>query len=175
MPKERRAAKRRSECPLNASIEILGDRWSLLIVRDMMLRGFKSYKEFMDSYERIATNILADRLRKLEFHGIIEAQPDPLDGRKTNYVLTRKGIDLGPVMTEMVLWAGSHERVENQALIAQMRKDKVKFNAEIRARWEQDRAERESQYETAKSISGRRPRTSGTPLLQSPARQAQKI
>jgi DNA-binding HxlR family transcriptional regulator len=175
MAKERRAVKRRSECPLNASIEILGDRWSLLIVRDMMLRGFKSYKEFMDSYERIATNILADRLRKLEFHGIIEAEPDPLDGRKTNYVLTRKGIELGPVMTEMVLWAGAHERVENQALIAQMRKDKVKFNAEIRARWEQERAERESQREFAKSISGRPTRTSGIPLPPSGARQAQKI
>jgi DNA-binding HxlR family transcriptional regulator len=175
MAKERRAVKRRSECPLNASIEILGDRWSLLIVRDMMLRGFKSYKEFMDSYERIATNILADRLRKLEFHGIIEAEPDPLDGRKTTYVLTRKGIELGPVMTEMVLWAGSHERVENQALIAQMRKDKVKFNTEIRARWEQERAERESQREFAKSVSGRSTRTSGTPLPLSAARQAQKI
>jgi|HubBroStandDraft_6_1064221.scaffolds.fasta_scaffold415334_2 DNA-binding HxlR family transcriptional regulator len=175
MAKERRGVKRRSECPLNASIEILGDRWSLLIVRDMMLRGFKSYKEFMDSYERIATNILADRLRKLEFHGIIEAEPDPLDGRKTNYVLTRKGIELGPVMTEMVLWAGSHERVENQALIAQLRKDKVKFNAEIRARWEQERAERESRRDFAKSVSGRPTRTSGTPLPLSAARQAPKI
>src|SRR6201986_2221872 len=137
MAKERRAVKRRSECPLNASIEILGDRWSLLIVRDMMLRGFKSYKEFMDSYERIATNILADRLRKLEFHGIIEAEADPIDGRKLNYMLTRKGIDLGPVMTEMVLWAGSHERVENQELIERMCKEKVRFNKEKLMRWKQ--------------------------------------
>jgi len=175
MAKERRAVKRRSECPLNASIEILGDRWSLLIVRDMMLRGFKSYKEFMDSYERIATNILADRLRKLEFHGIIEAEPDPLDGRKLNYVLTRKGIELGPVMTEMVLWAGSHERVANQELITRMRKDKAKFNAEVRARWEQERAERQSQREFEKSVSGKLTRTSGTPLRPSAARQSQKI
>ena len=167
--------KRRSECPLNASIEILGDRWSLLIVRDMMLRGFKSYKEFMDSHERIATNILADRLRKLEFHGIIEAEPDPLDGRKLHYVLTQKGIDLGPVMTEMVLWAGSHERVANQELIARMRKDKAKFKAEIRARWEQDRAERQSQREFGKTASDKPTRTSGTPLPPSAARQSQKI
>jgi DNA-binding HxlR family transcriptional regulator len=156
-------------------VEILGDRWSLLIVRDMMLRGFKSYKEFMDSYERIATNILADRLRKLEFHGIIEAEPDPLDGRKLNYVLTRKGIDLGPVMTEMVLWAGSHERVANQELIGRMRKDKAKFNAEVRARWEQERAERQSQREFEKTASGKPTRTSGTPLPPSAARQSQKI
>jgi len=175
MAKERRAVKRRSECPLNASVEILGDRWSLLIVRDMMLRGFKSYKEFMDSYERIATNILADRLRKLEFHGIIEAEPDPLDGRKLNYVLTRKGIELGPVMTEMVLWAGSHERVANQELITRMRKDKAKFNAEVRARWEQERAKRQSQREFEKTASGKPTRTSGTPLPPSAARQSQKI
>jgi DNA-binding HxlR family transcriptional regulator len=175
MAKERPAAKRRSECPLNASVEILGDRWSLLIVRDMMLRGFKSYKEFMDSYERIATNILADRLRKLELHGIIEAQADPIDGRKLNYVLTRKGIELGPVMTEMVLWAGEHERVENQELIVRMRKDKAKFLVEIHARWEQDRAERESRREFAKSVSDRPTRTSGTPLPQPAARQSLKI
>ena len=175
MARERRAVKRRSECPLNASIEILGDRWSLLIIRDMMLRGFKSYKEFMESYERIATNILADRLRKLEFHEIIEAEPDPLDGRKLNYVLTQKGIDLGPVMTEMVLWAGSHERVANQELISRMRKDKVKFNAEVRARWEQDREERESRREFSKSLSDTPTRTSGTPLRRSAARQSQKI
>lgn len=175
MAKARRAMKRRSECPLNASVEVLGDRWSLLIVRDMMLRGFKSYKEFMDSYERIATNILADRLRKLEFHGIIEVEPDPLDGRKLNYVLTSKGIDLGPVMTEMVLWAGAHERVENQELIARMRKDKTKFIAEVRARWEHDRAERESRREFAKSLSDKPTRTSGTPPPYSAARQSQKI
>jgi len=98
-----------------------------------------------------------------------------MDGRKTNYVLTRKGIDLGPVMTEMVLWAGSHERVENQELIARMRKDKVRFNAEIRMRWEQERAERESRREFVKSTSDRPTRTSGTPLPQSAARQSQKI
>jgi len=69
---------RRSGCPLNASVEILGDRWSLLIIRDMMLRGFRTYKEFMGSYEGIATNILADRLRKLIAHGIITTRKKPI-------------------------------------------------------------------------------------------------
>jgi DNA-binding HxlR family transcriptional regulator len=128
--------KRRSGCPLNASVEILGDRWSLLIIRDMMLRGFRTYKEFLGSYEQIATNILADRLRNLEKHGIIATEEDPSDGRKVNYVLTKKGIDLAPVLTEMVLWAGVHEKTENQALVQLMRKDKEAFLAEIRARWE---------------------------------------
>src|SRR5271163_1673160 len=105
------APKRRSGCPLNASIEILGDRWSLLIVRDMMLRNFHSYKQFLESHERIATNILADRLRDLEKHGIITTQRDPADGRKVIYRLSAKGIDLAPVMAEMVLWSASHEDV----------------------------------------------------------------
>jgi DNA-binding HxlR family transcriptional regulator len=127
--------KRRSQCPLNASLEMLGDRWSLLIIRDMMLRGFRSYKEFMRCYEGIATNILADRLRKLVVYGIIDTQPDPEDGRKVVYQLTQKGIDLAPVLTEMVLWAAAHEDTGNQALVRQMREDKEKFLTGIRSRW----------------------------------------
>jgi DNA-binding HxlR family transcriptional regulator len=125
----------RSLCPLNASVEILGDRWSLLIIRDMMLRGFNSYKQFLDSYEGIATNILADRLAKLEANAIIARQPDPVDGRKIIYRLTAKGMDLAPVLTEMVLWAAAHEKVENQSLIRQIQKDKHKFLTAIRHRW----------------------------------------
>jgi DNA-binding HxlR family transcriptional regulator len=135
MPAGKPASKRRSGCPLNASVEMLGDRWSLLILRDMMLRGFRSYKEFLESYEGIATNILADRLRRLETYGIITTQPDPSDGRKTIYSLTPKGIDLAPVLTEMVLWAARHEETENQALVRQMQRDKQQFLAAIRKRW----------------------------------------
>jgi len=127
--------ERRSQCPLNASVEMLGDRWSLLIIRDMMLRGAHTYKEFLECYEGIATNILADRLRKLAAHGIITAEPDPADGRRLTYLLTAKGIDLAPVLTEMVLWAAAHEDTGNQALVRQMRDDKRKFLAGIRQRW----------------------------------------
>jgi DNA-binding HxlR family transcriptional regulator len=134
MPKKRRA-KRRSECPLNASVEMLGDRWSLLIIRDMMLRGFRTYKEFMECYEGIATNILADRLRKLIANKIIIAEPDPSDGRKLIYSLTARGIDLAPVLTEMVLWAAAHENTGNPALVRQMQADKAKFMAAVRERW----------------------------------------
>lgn len=136
MRKRKQPPKRRSGCPLNASVEILGDRWSLLIVRDMMLRGFRSYKEFLGSYEGIATNILADRLRKLVAHGIITTKRDSSDARKVTYVLTAKGIDLAPVLTEMVLWAAAHEKTENQALVRLMRKDKQKFLGKIRQRWD---------------------------------------
>jgi DNA-binding HxlR family transcriptional regulator len=131
----KRHAKRRSECPLNASVEMLGDRWSLLIIRDMMLRGFRTYKEFLECYEGIATNILADRLRKLVAYGILSTELDPSDGRKVIYLLTEKGIDLAPVLTEMVLWAAAHEDTGNQALVRQMQKDKKQFLAGVRKRW----------------------------------------
>src|SRR5207245_8046313 len=131
MPHKRPSPKGRSGCPLNGSVEILGDRWSLLIIRDMMLRGSRTYKEVRESYEVIATNILADRLRKLEAHGIITAERDPSDGRKLIYLLTAKGIDLAPVLTEMVLWAAAHEDTGNQALVRQMQKDKEQFLAAV--------------------------------------------
>jgi DNA-binding HxlR family transcriptional regulator len=114
---------------------MLGDRWSLLIIRDMMLRGSQSYKEFLECFEGIATNILADRLRKLVEYGIITTQPDPRDGRKVIYRLTQKGIDLAPVLTEMVLWANAHEDTGNQPLVQLMRNDKEKFIAGVRRRW----------------------------------------
>ena len=127
--------KRRSGCPLNASVEMLGDRWSLLILRDIMLRGFNTYKEFLSSYEGIATNILADRLRRLQKYGIIETQADASDGRKVIYVLTKKGIDLAPVMAEMVLWAAAHETTGNQDLVRALKKDKTGLIEAIQRRW----------------------------------------
>ena len=140
MTRKKVSPKRRSGCPLNASVEMLGDRWSLLIIRDMMLAGACTYKTFLGCYEGIATNILADRLRKLVAYGIITTEPDPSDGRKVIYVLTQKGIDLAPVLTEMVLWAAAHEDTGNQALVRQMREDKEKFVAGVR----QQRAHRVS-------------------------------
>ena len=129
------SSNRRSGCPLNASVEMLGDRWSLLIIRDMMVRGYRTFKEFLSSDEGIATNILADRLRRLEDYGIIVSRPHPSDGRKLDYLLTKKGMDLAPVLTEMVLWAAAHEETGNQALVRQIKKDKAKFLADVRRRW----------------------------------------
>ena len=139
VPSKKPAPKRRSGCPLNASVEMLGDRWSLLILRDMMLRGFHSYRQFLDSYEGIATNILADRLKRLIAHGIVTTQEDSADGRRLIYVLTPKGLDLAPVLTEMVLWAAKHEKTENQALIRQMQKDKSGFIATVQQRYLQSK------------------------------------
>ena len=114
---------------------MLGDRWSLLIIRDMMVRGSRRFKEFLGSDEGIATNMLADRLRRLEDHGIIASEADPSDGRKLIYTLTPKGIDLAPVLTEMVLWAARHEETGNQALVRTLQTDRQRFLEQVRERW----------------------------------------
>jgi DNA-binding HxlR family transcriptional regulator len=119
---------------------MLGDRWSLLIIRDMMVRGFQTYNEFLQSHEKIATNILADRLRKLEAQGIVTTKQHSSDGRKRIYSLTKKGIDLAPVLTELVLWAAAHENTGNQDLIRQIKKDKQKFLAAAQRNWAKNKA-----------------------------------
>src|SRR5690242_19165437 len=88
----------RSGCPVSMSLEVLGDKWSLLIVRDLMVRGLRTFKEFQESGEGIASNVLADRLRQLEADGIVMAQTDVADARRVKYRLTEKGIDLAPVL-----------------------------------------------------------------------------
>src|ERR1051326_9512285 len=97
-------SKHRSGCPVSISLEAFGDRWSLLIIRDLMVRGYRTFKEFEQAGEGIATNILADRLRKLKKAGIIASERDAKDRRQLNYRLTEKGIDLAPVMLELLVW-----------------------------------------------------------------------
>lgn len=135
MDKRKAAVTRRSGCPLNASVEMLGDRWSLLIIRDMMIHNYRAFHQFLGSEEKIATNILADRLRRLESYGIIASEKDPRDGRRLVYALTAKGIDLAPVLAEMVLWAARHEETGNQELVRELRAHKEKLITEVRQRW----------------------------------------
>lgn len=129
-------SRRRSGCPVSVSLEVFGDRWSLLIVRDMMVRGFRTFKEFEESGEGIATNILADRLRKLEVSGIISSEGAATDRRKINYRLTKKGIDLAPVLLELLIWGARHEQTGTPcALIEDMAKHREQILAEVRRRW----------------------------------------
>src|SRR6266852_3389790 len=128
--------KRRSGCPVSISLEMLGDRWSLLIIRDLMVRGFRTFKEFEESGEGIATNILADRLQKLEGAGIITAEVEETDGRRVNYRLTEKGIDLAPVLLELLIWGARHEEAGvSCTLIEKMAKNREQVLAETRRRW----------------------------------------
>jgi len=131
-------SKPRSGCPVSISLEVFGDRWSLLIVRDLMVRGFRTFKEFQQAGEGIATNILADRLKKLEAAGIIDPEPEQTDGRKVNYRLTEKGIGLAPVMLELLIWGARHEQTAAPcAFIARMEKNREWVLAEVRRRWEE--------------------------------------
>ena len=98
----------RSDCPINIALEVLGDSWSLLIVRDLMFKGRKTFKEFLEAEEGIASNILTDRLARLEGSGIIARKPDPTDARRFTYRLTETGVDLAPMMVELVLWSSRH-------------------------------------------------------------------
>ena len=121
---------------MSIALEVFGDRWSLLIIRDLMVRGFRTFKEFEQSDERIATNILADRLRKLQTAGIISAEAEGADGRRINYRLTEKGIDLAPVLMDVLIWSARHEKTAApRALIAEMEKNREAFLAEARERW----------------------------------------
>jgi DNA-binding HxlR family transcriptional regulator len=129
--------KSRSGCPIGVSLDVFGDRWSLLIIRDMMVRGYRTFKEFRTAGEGIATNILADRLAKLEAVGILHAEPDAADGRKFCYRLTEKGIDLAPVLLEVVVWGARHEKTSTPPmLVEQMTKHREQFLMETRRRWE---------------------------------------
>src|SRR5438105_584934 len=121
----RRKSEWRSGCPVSISLEIFGDRWSLLVIRDLMVRGYRTFKEFQESGEGISTNILADRLRRLEESGIITAEAEEKDRRRVNYRLTAKGIDLVPVLLELLIWGARHEQAELPcALIAKMERNR---------------------------------------------------
>jgi DNA-binding HxlR family transcriptional regulator len=129
-------SKRRSGCPVSISLERFGDRWSLLIIRDLMIRGCRTFKEFQESGEGVATNILADRLRNLEAARIITGGADKGDARKVNYRLTKKGIDLAPVVFELLVWAARHEETgASRTVIAKMGKNRDTVLAEVRRRW----------------------------------------
>lgn len=123
---------------MSVSLELLGDRWSLLIVRDMMVRGCRTFREFQHAGEGIATNILADRLQKLEASGILTAEQAVDDRRSTHYRLTLKGIALAPVLLELLIWAAHHEETAAPcSFIEQMEQNRTAVLAETYRRWEQ--------------------------------------
>jgi DNA-binding HxlR family transcriptional regulator len=128
--------KHRSGCPVNMCLEVFGDRWSLLIVRDLMVRGYRTFKEFQESGEGIATNILADRLQKLEAAGILMSEPEATDGRRINYRLTEKGIDLAPILLDLLIWGARHEQADAScSLILKMERNREEILSEVQRRW----------------------------------------
>lgn len=108
----------------------------MLIIRDAMVRGCRTFKEFQQSGEGIATNVLADRLKKLGAAGILTAEAEHTDARRINYRLTEKGIDLAPLLFELLVWGARHEESAAPApLIGKLQKQRREFLAEARRRW----------------------------------------
>jgi DNA-binding HxlR family transcriptional regulator len=124
----------RSDCPINFVLETLGDKWSLLVVRDLMLDGKDSYGDFLASEEGIATNILANRLTSLEEAGIIHRAPHPENKKKYTYSLTSKGADLLPMFVEIILWSAKYRPVTGarKDVVEAARKDKQRLIRSIR-------------------------------------------
>ena len=102
--------KLRSHCPTNFGLEHFGDKWSLLIVRDLMFKGKRHYNEFFESDERVSTSVLGDRLKSLEERGIISRSKDDIKKSRIKYSLTKKGIALLPLMVEIIVWSGEYDR-----------------------------------------------------------------
>ncbi len=99
----------KSHCPINFTLEILGDPWSLLVLRDVVFFGKQTFKEFLESSERITTSVLTSRLNNLEAEGILLKRPHPTDQRSALYQLTEKGIGLVPVLLAMMEWGTRHD------------------------------------------------------------------
>ncbi|PVH24290.1 winged helix-turn-helix transcriptional regulator [Sphingobacterium corticibacter] len=121
--------KKRSDCPISRSLDIWGDKWSLLIVRDLMFNTQCTYGDFLKSEEKIATNILASRLQTLEINGLITKQDHPVSKAKVLYKLTKKGVDLLPLMVEINLWANKYFSLpaERKEEIAEVKRNKEGF------------------------------------------------
>ena len=108
----------RSNCPISLALEVFGDRWSLLVVRDLMFAGKRHFREFLKSDEKISSRILADRLNGLLEAGIITKSDDPKHRQKAIYSLTKKGIDLFPVIAQIGIWGRAHRPATKESAAA---------------------------------------------------------
>jgi DNA-binding HxlR family transcriptional regulator len=131
----RYAPGHRSHCPISFALDILGDRWTLLILRDLLMNGKRTYGELLASEESIATNVLADRLAWLKDHGILEQ-------RRQTYRVTSKGLDLLPMMLEMVAWSAKYDpqTAAPRAFVKRIAKDRADVLAELKATYDYRRA-----------------------------------
>jgi DNA-binding HxlR family transcriptional regulator len=124
--------KKRSDCPISCSLEVFGDKWSLLIIRDIMLRGKVSFSEFLESEEKIATNILVNRLGVLESEKILAKEVSPANKSKFIYSLTQKGADLLPTVIEIMDWGAKYnENCPRKELGKKIKKDKAAVIKEL--------------------------------------------
>jgi len=125
--------KDRSHCPVNFSLEIFGDKWTLLILRDLILFKKRTFKALCHSPEGIATNILSNRLKQLENNGIITKQLDPQNSKIFHYGLTPKGKDLIPILLEMSVWGATYDpkTIAPSHIIDRIKNDRQTVHREI--------------------------------------------
>lgn len=126
-----RQRHRKSDCPVHFALEVFGDTWTLLIIRDLMFKNRHTYSDFLRAEEGIATNVLADRLTRLEQDGIIAKDGSPAGG---GYRLTPKGIDLLPIMMEIIGWSAQHDprTAADREFVRRLRSDRDSFTRELR-------------------------------------------
>jgi len=126
--------KRETGCPIAFGLDTFGDRWSLLIIREIMLRGKRTYSEFLEADEGIASNILIARLKHLEAEGIVEKSRDPENRRAFIYELTKKGRDLAPILLEIIIWSGMHDKrpYALRTVLNKIEQDREGFEASLR-------------------------------------------
>lgn len=130
-----RRRRRKSDCPVHFALEVFGDAWTLLIIRDLMFKGRTSYTDFLRAEEGIATNVLADRLVRLEEDGVIERTAGSGRGTASSYRLTPKGMDLLPILLEIIGWSAKYDArtAADRKFVRRLRRDRVGLEAEIRA------------------------------------------
>ncbi len=122
-----------SGCPIAYGLNIFGDQWTLLIIRDMSIKGVRTYGELLEGWEGISTNILAQRLKQLEENGLLTKHRDPENWRSFVYQLTQKGRDLAPVIAEIILWSGKYNSASHAMTdtLEKVRSNKTEFEQSI--------------------------------------------
>jgi DNA-binding HxlR family transcriptional regulator len=135
---KRSTIKRRSRSAASVSLDIFGDRWSLVIVRDLMLGGYRTFGDFLDGAEGIATNIPADRLAKLKTAGVLASRPVAGDRRKVHYRLTNKGVSLAPILVELLIWFALMKASRLPFLPSLAMRGRHALLEEIYCRWRRD-------------------------------------
>lgn len=126
--------KRRSGCPIHFGLEVFGDRWTLLILRDLLLNESWAYGDFLEAAEHIATNVLADRLSKLEKDGLVTVERGPRGQRARRYRPTQKAIDLLPVMMEITVWSATYDphTAADPTVVAEIRTNRARLERSLR-------------------------------------------
>ncbi len=129
-----RRRRRRSDCPIHFGLEVFGDPWTLLILRDLLLKGRSTYSDFLHAEEGIATNVLADRLTRLEQDGLVVADRGTGGGRAHRYRPTSKAIDLLPVLLEIIAWSAAYDpaTAADPAFVARLRSDRAGLERDLK-------------------------------------------